>query len=156
VTADHLMSEVVISVLDDGIGMPLELMAAPFEAARRPSKGTGTGNGSNGKETGNGTGNSNGTGNEKGTGNGYRRSAGAGLGLSIAKGIVQAHGGRIELAPQARGTCFRVYLPVEAEVDAARLAGSLAGAGVNDATGSDGTAGDGPAASGRDRDGDDD
>ncbi len=147
VTADHLMSEVVISVLDDGIGMPPELMAAPFEAARRPSKGTGTANGSS-----TGTGN----GNEKGTGNGYRKSAGAGLGLSIAKGIVQAHGGRIELAPQARGTCFRVYLPVEAEVDAARLAGSLAGAGVNDATGSDGTAGDGPAASGRDRDGDDD
>jgi signal transduction histidine kinase/ABC-type multidrug transport system ATPase subunit len=145
VTADHLTSEVVISVLDDGIGMPLELMAAPFEAARRPSKGTGTGNGS-----------STGTGNEKGTGNGYHKSAGAGLGLSIAKGIVQAHGGRIELAPRSRGTCFRVYLPVEAEVDAARLAGSLAGAGVNDAAGSDGTPGDGPAASGRDRDGDDD
>ena len=122
VTAEHRMSEVVISVLDDGIGMPPELMATPFEAARRPSDGNG---------------------------NGYRKSAGAGLGLSIAKGIVQAHGGRIELAPLPKGTCFRVYLPVEGE-----MAGALAG--PNGASGNDGTAGDGPATSGRNRDGDDD
>ena len=36
VTADHRMSEVVISVLDDGIGMSPELAATPFEPARRP------------------------------------------------------------------------------------------------------------------------
>ena len=35
-TTDHAASEVVISVLDDGRGMPPELMTAPFEAARRP------------------------------------------------------------------------------------------------------------------------
>jgi signal transduction histidine kinase len=40
-------------------------------------------------------------------------SAGAGLGLSIARGIVEAHGGRIELARPAGGTTFRVRLPVE-------------------------------------------
>jgi signal transduction histidine kinase len=40
--------------------------------------------------------------------------AGAGLGLSIAKGIVTAHGGRIELVPQDAGTCFRIWLPIEA------------------------------------------
>jgi signal transduction histidine kinase len=40
--------------------------------------------------------------------------AGAGLGLSIAKGIVAAHSGRIELVPQPRGTCFRIRLPIEA------------------------------------------
>jgi signal transduction histidine kinase len=40
--------------------------------------------------------------------------AGAGLGLSIAKGIVAAHGGEIELVPQDSGTCFRICLPVEA------------------------------------------
>jgi signal transduction histidine kinase len=45
-----------------------------------------------------------------------RKSAGAGLGLSIAKGIVAAHGGTIELIPQPAGTCFRVALPVEAEL----------------------------------------
>jgi signal transduction histidine kinase len=42
--------------------------------------------------------------------------SGAGLGLSIARGIVAAHGGRIELVAQPRGTCFRICLPIEAEV----------------------------------------
>ena len=45
-----------------------------------------------------------------------RASTGAGLGLSIAKGIVQAHGGMLEPTALAKGTCFSVYLPVEAEV----------------------------------------
>jgi signal transduction histidine kinase len=105
VTADHRMSEVVIGVLDDGDGMSPELAATPFEPARRPRaiNGNGNGNGNN-------------------NGNGHRKSVGAGLGLSIAKGIVQAHGGRIELTPLPKGTCFQVYLPVEAEVDAGRLA----------------------------------
>jgi hypothetical protein len=65
--------------------------------------------------------------------------AGAGLGLSIARGIIEAHGGRIELAPLSTGTTFRMTLPVEAVaaaepggdpqdlIDAAELAG-LAGA----------------------------
>ena len=44
---------------------------------------------------------------------------GAGLGLSIAKGIVAAHGGRIELVDQPRGTCFRICLPIEAETSLA-------------------------------------
>jgi len=40
--------------------------------------------------------------------------AGAGLGLTIAKGIVEAHGGRIELEHMGgKGTRFRVHLPVE-------------------------------------------
>jgi signal transduction histidine kinase len=40
--------------------------------------------------------------------------AGAGLGLIISKGIVEAHGGRIELEqPEGKGTRFRVCLPVE-------------------------------------------
>jgi len=111
VTADHGMSEVVISVRDDGIGMPPELVAAPFEAARRPPPNNGQGNG-----------NGNGNGSKGSGGNSHRKSAGAGLGLSIAKGIVQAHGGRIELIPLPKGTCFRVHLPIEAEVDAGRLA----------------------------------
>ena len=73
-------AEVMVSVIDNGIGMPGELPSAPFEPAQR------------------------------------RRapSAGAGLGLSIAKGIVEAHGGRIELHRLARGTSFRICLPVEA------------------------------------------
>ncbi len=42
-----------------------------------------------------------------------RRGSGAGLGLSIASGIVAAHGGRLELEPVDRGTCFLVTLPIE-------------------------------------------
>jgi len=44
------------------------------------------------------------------------RGAGAGLGLSIASGIVAAHGGRLELEPTERGCCFLVVLPVEKPV----------------------------------------
>jgi signal transduction histidine kinase len=44
------------------------------------------------------------------------RGAGAGLGLSIASGIVAAHGGRLELEPAERGCCFLVVLPVEKPV----------------------------------------
>jgi signal transduction histidine kinase/ABC-type multidrug transport system ATPase subunit len=46
-----------------------------------------------------------------------RRGSGAGLGLSIASGIVAAHGGRLELEPTERGTCFLVTLPVEKPVN---------------------------------------
>ncbi|MGC9220598.1 MAG: ATP-binding cassette domain-containing protein [Solirubrobacteraceae bacterium] len=42
------------------------------------------------------------------------RTAGAGLGLSIARGIVQAHGGTIEVVPTTVGTTFRIRLPLEA------------------------------------------
>jgi len=52
----------------------------------------------------------------------------AGLGLSIANGIVAAHGGRIELEQPARGTRFRVWLPIE-------LPGKTAGNGVEPAAG---------------------
>jgi signal transduction histidine kinase len=41
------------------------------------------------------------------------RTAGAGLGLSIARGIVAAHGGRLVLERPAKGTQFRVWLPIE-------------------------------------------
>jgi signal transduction histidine kinase len=109
VTAAAGPAEVTISVLDDGLGMPPELVAAPFEPARRPRA-----------STSNATSTSNGTSNGRATGS-SRKSAGAGLGLSIAKGIVQAHGGRLELTALRKGTCFTVYLPVEAE-DAVRTA----------------------------------
>jgi signal transduction histidine kinase/ABC-type multidrug transport system ATPase subunit len=48
--------------------------------------------------------------------------AGAGLGLSIARGIVAAHGGRIELEQPAKGSCFCIRLPVEMPAAASRPA----------------------------------
>ncbi|HEX5288707.1 MAG TPA: ATP-binding cassette domain-containing protein [Streptosporangiaceae bacterium] len=85
--------EIVLSVRDDGAGMPPEVAAGPFEPARRRRTQT----------------------------------SGAGLGLSIARGIVTAHGGQLELVPQARGTCFAIRLPVEAPVTTPRPAGHQIG-----------------------------
>jgi signal transduction histidine kinase/ABC-type multidrug transport system ATPase subunit len=42
-----------------------------------------------------------------------RGDSGAGLGLSIAKGIVTAHGGTLDLEQAERGTSFLITLPVE-------------------------------------------
>jgi signal transduction histidine kinase len=69
ITVKHRQPDVMISVQDDGTGMP------------PPGSRSG--------------------------------SAGAGLGLSIARGIVQAHGGALELTPVPTGTCFSVHLPIE-------------------------------------------
>jgi PAS domain S-box-containing protein len=41
-----------------------------------------------------------------------RRAPGAGLGLAICQGFVQAHGGKIWLESQANGTCIAFSLPV--------------------------------------------
>jgi signal transduction histidine kinase/ABC-type multidrug transport system ATPase subunit len=74
------VGEIEVSVIDDGVGFPQELAAAPFDSTRRHRS----------------------------------ASAGAGLGLSIARGVVEVHGGRIELVPTLAGTTFRICLPVEA------------------------------------------
>jgi signal transduction histidine kinase/ABC-type multidrug transport system ATPase subunit len=72
--------------------------------------------------------------------------AGAGLGLSIAKGIVEAHGGRIVLEQPAKGTRFLVHLPVEMPaVPDARPAELRPGADLPDVPGS----GPGPGAGSR-------
>jgi signal transduction histidine kinase len=54
--------------------------------------------------------------------------SGAGLGLSIARGIVEAHGGRVELTrPRGRGTRLRVTIPIEGPERAADAGTSPAG-----------------------------
>jgi signal transduction histidine kinase len=44
---------------------------------------------------------------------GATTTAGAGLGLWIAKGIADAHGGSLRLCPVPLGTCFEVGLPID-------------------------------------------
>jgi signal transduction histidine kinase len=92
-------AELVISVVDDGTGMPGELAASAFSVA--PQR--------------------------------RAHSAGAGVGLSIAKAIVEAHGGSIELRRLDRGTCFRICLPVEASDRPGGDAGQRDGLGGGDA-----------------------
>jgi signal transduction histidine kinase/ABC-type multidrug transport system ATPase subunit len=50
---------------------------------------------------------------------GYTMSPGAGLGLAISRGIVQAHDGRIGLEGTRSGACFLVQLPAEGPVELA-------------------------------------
>jgi nitrogen-specific signal transduction histidine kinase len=45
---------------------------------------------------------------------------GAGLGLSIAKGLVEAHAGRTTLEPTERGCRFSIILPERSESGGAR------------------------------------
>jgi signal transduction histidine kinase/ABC-type multidrug transport system ATPase subunit len=88
---------VAVRVADDGEGLPAELARAVTQAAgqRDPRWHDVL---------------------ASGTIRPRRRGSGAGLGLSIASGIVAAHGGRLELEPTERGTCFLVTLPVEKTV----------------------------------------
>jgi signal transduction histidine kinase len=41
---------------------------------------------------------------------------GAGLGLAIARGLVEAHCGEVTVVNQNGGACFTVHLPVDADV----------------------------------------
>jgi signal transduction histidine kinase len=45
---------------------------------------------------------------------------GAGLGLAIARGLVEAHHGEVTVENQNGGACFTVRLPVDADVVQAR------------------------------------
>src|SRR5262249_7497869 len=71
-------TSVAIAVTDEGIGLPADVAAAPFEPRRSRA-----------------------------------RTAGAGLGLSIARGIVAAHGGHLRVVPTQAGASIEVRLPVE-------------------------------------------
>ena len=85
---------VTVRVADDGEGLPPELARAVTEAAR--------GRDPRWHEA-----------LAAGVVRPAGRRAGAGLGLSIAAGIVAAHRGRIELQPADCGTSFLITLPVE-------------------------------------------
>ena len=85
---------VTVRVADDGEGLPPELARAVTEASR--------GRDPRWHEV-----------LAAGVARPARARAGAGLGLSIAAGIVAAHRGRIELQPADCGTSFLITLPVE-------------------------------------------
>ena len=52
---------------------------------------------------------------------GFVDGSGAGLGLAIARGIVEAHGGAIVIEPTLRGTTVAVTIPLDrSEIDAPR------------------------------------
>ena len=73
-----------ISVTDDGVGLPPEMIGSPF--GRRAER--------------------------------RSRTGGAGLGLSIAQGIVSAHGGRFEIERPPTGTRCAITLPVARDAPA--------------------------------------
>ncbi|HVQ77829.1 MAG TPA: ATP-binding protein [Candidatus Binatia bacterium] len=91
VGVDRGGAEVAVSVRDTGEGIPPEFQAHLFERFRQADMGPG------------------------------RRHGGLGLGLAIAREIVERHGGRIAAASQGsgRGAEFTVVLPVAAELTAA-------------------------------------
>jgi signal transduction histidine kinase len=86
---------ILITVADEGVGVPPDVAAAPFEPRQLRSSKTG----------------------------------GAGLGLSITRGIVTAHGGKLELKPSEVGASFAVTLPIEEGV--LSLAGGGPGGGAD-------------------------
>ncbi|MCC6612857.1 MAG: GAF domain-containing protein [Anaerolineae bacterium] len=81
VSASYDAHDVIIRVIDQGPGIPLEHQEHIFQSFYRLDNGL------------------------------TRKTAGAGLGLTIARGFVQAHGGRIWLEPRERGLCVAFSIP---------------------------------------------
>jgi two-component system OmpR family sensor kinase len=95
---------VVIEVSDSGSGVPAEALPRIFDRWAR----------ADGART--------------------RERGGAGLGLAIVAAVARAHGGRCSVTPLARGTAFRLHLPVRASAThapspAPAEEGEVAGAG---------------------------
>ena len=89
VTCDSAPNGYELSVTDSGLGIPVEMQSRIFERFFRVDKAR--------SRTG--------------------RDGGAGLGLSIARWIAEAHLGRIELArSNAAGSTFKVYIPASSEI----------------------------------------
>jgi signal transduction histidine kinase/AmiR/NasT family two-component response regulator len=84
VTLEHSHGEVVIKVADSGIGIPVDFVPLVFDRFRQADSST------------------------------TRRHGGLGLGLSIARQLVEMHGGAIEVASEGEGTgaTFTVRFPM--------------------------------------------
>ncbi|MCU1290918.1 MAG: hypothetical protein JWN60_3147 [Acidobacteria bacterium] len=81
---------VVITVADEGKGIPPELRERVFEKFFRATRDGDAGS---------------------------LEPYGSGMGLSIAKGIVEAHNGRIRITDAAPGACFEFTLPVGEDIE---------------------------------------
>jgi len=82
-TAEQVDGQVILRVEDHGRGIPLEFGDRVFDPFFRIENGL------------------------------TRRASGAGLGLSICRGFVRAHGGEIWIESRPRGTCVAFSLPLE-------------------------------------------
>lgn len=54
---------------------------------------------------------------------------GTGVGLSFSQGLAEAHGGRLDLVPAARGACFRLTLPIDPDQAVAAIPAEPAATG---------------------------
>ena len=87
VVADHIGSELVIRVQDQGIGIPQKHLSRLFERFYRVDKAR------------------------------SRNQGGTGLGLAIVKHIAQAHGGRVTVeSTVGAGSTFTIHLPVNIDL----------------------------------------
>lgn len=83
VSAETSEDSIIIRVKDEGPGIPSEFNQSIFQSFYRLDQGL------------------------------TRTATGAGLGLAICKGFVNAHGGNIWLEPRSNGTCIAFSLPLD-------------------------------------------
>jgi signal transduction histidine kinase/HAMP domain-containing protein len=86
-SAEQVDGQVIVRVEDQGPGIPAEFDDRVFDPFFRLDNGL------------------------------ARRASGAGLGLSICRGFVRAHGGEIWIESRPRGTCVAFSLPVESGIE---------------------------------------
>ena len=83
IRAEKTENEIVISVIDEGIGIKTEFLSRIFERFYRVDKGR------------------------------SRNAGGTGLGLAIVKHVASAHGGTTHVKSTfGAGSCFEIHLPI--------------------------------------------
>ncbi len=91
VEASRVGSQLIVRVRDEGPGIPAEYRQRIFDSFYRIENGL------------------------------RRHTPGAGLGLAICRGFINAHGGEIWLEPQEKGACFVFSLPLQSSATLVQL-----------------------------------